>query len=243
MNVSDGFWRSSDPSRLRIRTHPFGTHAGDSQVVEPRPPRLTNRANWCARTRSDANDENVISKPLTLTVWLVGALVAATTTRAQALPPPRDGDIRVLYWEIQKRTQVWLTLELQSRDGKPLPTGMNLAFWVEFPGKRPLRPVQTIEIQANAGFMWAPKIELSFLIDGRESISVAPPGLVSLTEGAVWNYLPAEISVEVLARLARAKHIDGNALGLEFELSERQLNALRTFYERTISNDPAGFTK
>ena len=222
---------------------PFGTHAEDSQVVGPRPPRSRSRANRCARTLSAAGDETVIGRPLTVTVWLVGALVAATTTQAQALPPPRDGDIRVLYWDIQKRTQVWLTLELRSRDGKPLPTGMNLAFWVEFPGKRPPRPLQTIEIHANAGFMWAPKVELTFLVDGRETISVAPPGLVTLIEGPVWNYLPAEISVETLGRLARAKHIDGNALGLEFELSELQLRAIRTFYERARSDDPAGVTK
>ena len=175
-------------------------------------------------------------------VWLTVVLVAAASTHGQALPPPRDGDIRVLYWEIQKRTQVWLTLELRSREGKALPTG-NLTFSIEFPGKRPARQIQTIEATANAGFMWAPKVELSFFVDGRENISVVPPGVVGLNEGVGSSYLPVQLSLEVLARLARAKHIDGKALGLDFELTDFQLTAIRTFYERVLSDDPAGFQK
>jgi hypothetical protein len=184
----------------------------------------------------------VTLKYLARAVWLTVVLVGATSTHRQALPPPRDGDIRVLYWEIQKRTQVWLTLELRSREGKPLPTG-NLTFSIEFPGKRPARQIQTIELVANAGFMWAPKVDLSFLVDGRENISVVPPGVVGLNEGVGASYLPVELSVEVLARLARAKHIDGTALGLEFELTDFQLTAIRTFYERVLSDDPAAFHK
>jgi hypothetical protein len=176
-------------------------------------------------------------------VCLIGALSMTPITYGQALPPPRDGDIRVLYWELSKWTQVWLTLEPRSRDSKPLPAGMNLTFTIGFPGKRPERPLTTVDVRANAGFMWAPKVELSFLVDGRESVSVVPPGVVSLNEGAVSNYLPVEVSVEVLAHLARAKHIDGNALGLEFELTDMQLDALRTFYARVVSDNPAGFTK
>ena len=174
------------------------------------------------------------------TVCVASAVSNATFANSQALPPPRDGDIRVLYWELTNRTQVWLTLELRSLDGKPLPTGMNLTFTVEFPGKRPSRPLDRIEVRANAGYMWAPKIELSFKVDGRETIDLTPPGLVSLVEGAVWNYLPVEVSIETLRRLASAKHIDGNALGLEFELTDSQLKAIRTFYERVRSDNPGG---
>lgn len=181
----------------------------------------------------------VITK-LAAIACLTGAIGSPTTANSQALPPPRDGDIRVLYWELTNRTQVWLTLELRSLDGKPLPTGMNLTFTVEFPGKRPSRPLDRIEVRANAGYMWAPKIELSFKVDGRETIDLTPPGLVSLVEGAVWNYLPVEVSIDTLGRLASAKHIDGNALGLEFELTDSQLKAIRTFYERVRSDNPGG---
>lgn len=174
------------------------------------------------------------------TVCFAGAVSSATVAYSQALPPAGDGDIRVLYWELTNRTQVWLTLELRSLDGKPLPTGMNLTFTVEFAGKRPSRPLDRIEVRANAGYMWAPKIELAFRVDGRETIDLTQPGLVSLVEGAVWNYLPAEISIDTLARLARAKHIDGNALGLEFVLTDFQLNAIRTFNERVGSDNPGG---
>jgi hypothetical protein len=185
----------------------------------------------------------VTRKCLALVVWLTATVAAAASTHGQALPPPRDGDIRVLYWDLSKSTQVWLTLEPRARDGSPLPSGMNLTFSIWFPGKWPERPVKNAEIRANAGFMWAPKVELAFVVDGRENIAVVPPGVIGLTEGAVSNYLPAEVSIEVLARLARAKHIDGTALGLEFELSDFQVKAIRTFYDRVRSDNPAAFQK
>jgi hypothetical protein len=177
------------------------------------------------------------------TVCLAGALSGVAPASEQALPPPRDGDIRVLYWELTNRTQVWLTLEPQSADGKPLPAGMNLTFSVEFTGKRPNRAMDRIDVRANSGFMWAPKVELWFQLDGRDIIDPTPPGMVSLTEGTPWNYLQAEISVDTLARLTRAKHIDGNALGLEFELTASQLKAIRAYYERVLSDNPAGFVR
>jgi hypothetical protein len=68
---------------------------------------------------------------------------------------------------------------------------------------------------------------------------VTPPGVVSLVTGSVSDYLPATISVETLERLARAKHVDGNALGLEFEFTDFQLDAIRKFYARVLSSDPA----
>jgi len=178
-----------------------------------------------------------------LAVCLTVVIGGAASTHGQALPPPRDGDIRVLYWDLSKSTQVWLTLEPRARDGAPLPSGMNLTFSIWFPGKWPERPVKTVEIRANAGFMWAPKVDLGFVIDGRENIAVVPAGVVSLTEGAVSNYLPAEVSTEILERLARARHIDGSALGLEFELTDSQVKAIRAFYDRVRSENPAKFQK
>lgn len=202
------------------------------------------RPQWKSHEKSSSIGSSVADPSFRVVVTHIAAiacLMNATTATGQALPPPRDGDIRVLYWEISKRTQVWLTLEPRSRKGEPLPPGMNLTFTLEFPGKRPAGPPERIEVRANAGFLWAPKVELSFQVDGREDINLTPPGMVSLTEGAVSSYLLAEASIDTLARLARAKHIDGNALGLEFELTDSQLKAIRTFYERVLSDNPGGF--
>ena len=40
---------------------------------------------------------------------------------AQLLPPPRDGDIRTVYWELQNASDVWLTLEPRTAKGERAP--------------------------------------------------------------------------------------------------------------------------
>jgi hypothetical protein len=180
---------------------------------------------------------------LTVSALIAGLLCSASTARPQALPPPRDGDIRVLYWELTKRTDVWLTLELRTSEGKSLPTGTNMTITAQFPGKRPPQPVENVEIRVNSGMLWAPRVQLGFVLNGRDKLDLTPPGMVSLVTGSVSDYLPVTISVETLERLARAKHIDGNALGLEFEFTDFQLDAIRRFHQRILSDDPAGFGK
>lgn len=160
----------------------------------------------------------------------------------QALPPPRDGDIRVLYWELRNETEVWLTLEPKLVTGAPPPPLMNLTFTLHFPGKRPKAQPDHVEMRAYTGLLWAPKIELWIMLDGGEKIDLAPQGMVGLDNG-VPTYLPAPLPVATLKRMADAKRIRINALGLEFELSESERQAVRAFVDRVLSDNPGQFSR
>jgi hypothetical protein len=164
-------------------------------------------------------------------------LVLALISAGQALPPPRDGEIRVLYWELQNETEVWLTLEPKSPDGKPGP-GI-LTFTYRFKGKRPKAPPSQIEARAYAGFLWAPKVALWFVLDDREKIDLIPPGTFTLSSGSVSDYLYATVPITLMNRIAHAKRVTGNALGFDFELTESQIQAIRAFMERVFSDDPS----
>jgi hypothetical protein len=152
------------------------------------------------------------------------ALCAASAT-TQLLPPPKDGEIRVVHWELRAESQVWLTLEPRSSKGAAAPM---LTFAHTFPGKPPGPSASQIEIRA---FGWAPHAELSFVLDDRETIDLSPPGGV-LTSGVPSDYVSATVSVDVLRKLARATKITGRALGVDFELAPSQRKALATFAKR-----------
>jgi hypothetical protein len=178
--------------------------------------------------------------------WYSAAVLVATAhslVALQALPPPRDGDIRVLYWELQKETEVWLTLEPKSPEGKPLPTAMNLTFTLRFPGMRPPTPPSRIEVRANAGLTAMPRPVLWLVLGDGQKIDLTPPGTVGLTSGAASDYIPAWMPVETLRQVAEADRVSGNALGMEFELTPSQREALRAFLSRVVSDNPGQFPK
>jgi len=161
----------------------------------------------------------------------------------QALPPPRDGDIRVLYYELPKETTVWLTLEPKSPEGKPLPMGMFFTLNLHFAGKQPKAPVEQVELRAHVGLLWAPRVEVWFLLDDRDRIDLTPKSFVGLISGDAWNYLPTNVPVTTLTQIAQAKRVTGNALGVEFELTESQVRAIHAFLDRVLSDNPAQFGK
>ena len=165
-------------------------------------------------------------------------LNTAGPVRTQALPPPGDGDIRVLYHQLNDRTTVWLTLEPKRSDGKPVPPGMLLTVTLEFPGRRPKAPPEQVEIRAYAGFMWAPQVELSLVLDDREKIDLAPRGMTGLIGGGVSDYLPAPLSIDTLKQIATAKRVEIYALGLEVELTDAQRQAVRAFLDQVLSDNP-----
>ena len=167
---------------------------------------------------------------------LCSSLVVALLSTVQALPPPRDGDIRALYWELRNESEVWLTLEPKSPDGKPGP-GI-LTFTYRFKGKRPEAPPSQIEARAYAGFLWAPKVSFWLGLNDREKLDLLPPGAFTLSTGTVSDYLVAMIPITLMNRIAHAKVVTGNALGFDFELTESQIQAFRAFMERIFSEDP-----
>ena len=172
--------------------------------------------------------------------WLVAGTLSwssLSSLSGQLLPPPKDGDIRAVYWELRNESEVWLTLEPKAAAGGSAPM---LTFTFQFPGKRPAAPPAQIEVRAYAPvLMWAPRPELWLVLDGGDKLDIgargSPYGMMS---GQVSDYLTAMISIDTLKRIAGAKRIAGSALGIDFELNESQASALRTFLERVLSDNP-----
>ena len=163
------------------------------------------------------------------------ALVFGPVSPPQLLPPPKDGDIRVVYWELRNESEVWLTLEPTSADGRSAPL---LTFTHSFSGKLPGPPAKQIEVRA---FGWAPSAELRFEIDDKERIELSPPGGI-LTSGTPSDYVRATITIDILRQLARARRITGRALGVTFELRESQRKAIAAFTDR-VSQPGRGTSK
>ena len=159
-----------------------------------------------------------------MTFFVAWALFVASSA-VQLLPPPRDGEIRVVYWELRNESQVWLTLEPKSAQGRAAPM---VTFTHSFAGKLPGPSASQIEGRA---FGWAPRAELSFVLDDRETIDLSPPGGL-MTSGVPSDYVSATVGVDVLRKLARAGKVTGKALGVEFDLTSSQRKAIATFAQR-----------
>lgn len=169
------------------------------------------------------------------TIALFVAL-AASVRAGQLLPPPGDGEIRAVYWELRNESQVWLTLQPRNTEGARAPM---VTFTCTFAGKRPTVRATRVEVRAYAETFWAPRPQFWFVLDGKERIVLAPSA-VGLTTGTPSDYLTDTISIDVLKRIAGARRIAGKALGFEFELVDSQRAAIRRFLDRVISGDPVG---
>jgi hypothetical protein len=168
---------------------------------------------------------------------MTGAL-SSIDAGGQLSPPPGDGEIRVVYWELQNETEVWLTLEAKSVTGKPAPV---LNFAHRFAGKYPARPATDFEVTAQVGMLWAPSMEFWLVLDNHDKIDL---GAHAFALGRTGEYSTmtgarATIPVQTLKQIANAKRIAGNALRFEFELTESQRRAIGTFLERALSANPA----
>ena len=163
--------------------------------------------------------------PVALLIAVLGTALGA----AQLLLPPSDGDIRTVYWELQNRTDVWLTLETRNAKGERAPV---VTFTYSFPGKRQTAPPRDVEVRALAGQFWAPRSELRFQLDGGEVLNLsAPQANAALIEGSP-DYWSGHVPIEAIRRMAHAQRITGSSLGFAFELSATQRQALRTWLER-----------
>lgn len=177
-------------------------------------------------------------RPGSLPAIAIGIAVATATARGQLLPPPGDGDIRTVYWELRGQSETWLTLELHDAAGSRAPL---LTFTHRFPGKRPARPPTHVEVRAYAGRFWAPRVELWFLLDGEHKIDLAADGRAhSLTSGTPSDYFSETIPIETLKRIAGARRVIGRAIGFEFELTGAQQAAIEAFLARILSAAEAG---
>lgn len=164
-------------------------------------------------------------------------VVAPEAPRGQALPPPRDGDIRVLYHELRDLTEVWLTLEPKGPASDDLP--ISLMFHVAFTGQRPSARLTQVEMRAYVGRLWNPRPELTLLLDEKTKLDLAGPDPRTLSgEEGTMLAVVGTMSVETLKTIGEARSVSGNALRLPFVLSESQRHAIAAFRARITSPDP-----
>ena len=71
----------------------------------------------------------------------------AWAAERQLLPPPGDGDIRNIYWELRDESELWLTLEPSSGDRRH--KRMLTITW-RFAGRRPSALPKELDVTAYA---------------------------------------------------------------------------------------------
>jgi hypothetical protein len=159
---------------------------------------------------------------------VAASLVVATSVWvAQVLPPPRDGDIRVAFYELLNQSEISLTLEPKARDGKPAPV-LNLAY--RFSGKTPSSPATAFELRAYVGMFWAPRPELSLTVDDGDPIDLS--GAQAIYSELAMDSMAAALTIDGLPQIANARRVTGSALGFPFELSNSQIRAVCAFLDR-----------
>jgi hypothetical protein len=160
---------------------------------------------------------------------LLGLLVALTGP-AQPLPPPGDGDIRAVYWDVRNETEVWLTLEPKSDTGEAAPV---VTFTHRFAGRRAAGPPTHVEVRAYAGAFWAPRTEFWLRVDDDAPIHLAP-GATALIPGTPSDFASGAMDLAMLRQMAEAQRITGVALGYPFELTASQRRAIGDFVRRVL---------
>lgn len=158
---------------------------------------------------------------------VVGLLSALMVASSSGQAPPRDQEIRTLYLAHRDLTQVTLTLALWSPGGEPLP--VTLTITGSFPGRRQTGPVTQVRIHASAGLLWAPKPQLTFVVDG-VAVDLSPTPIVDAE--ATLHGVDAMVSTDLLTRIGQARSVTGNALRVAFELTAAQRRAVAAFAER-----------
>ena len=159
-----------------------------------------------------------------MSLAVVPALIAALWA-AQLLPPPKDGDIRDVYWELRKESETWLTIELRTAEGRPAPL---MTFTHTYAGKPPGPAASQIEVRA---YGYAPHADLVFVLNDEQTFDITPPGGM-LTTGTPSDYARGTLSMDQLRQMAAAARITGRALGVSFELRDTQRKAIAAFVRR-----------
>src|SRR5688572_12686231 len=154
----------------------------------------------------------------------VPSVAFAWTAERQPLPPPGDGEIRIIYWELRNESELWLTLEPRSGDGRH--KRMLTITW-RFPGRRPSAPPNELDVTAYAGPLFGGRVEFWLMLDAEHRVDLAPPGRTAgLISGIASDYVSHLISLDTLQKIARAQRGSGHALGVDFELTGSQRAAI-----------------
>jgi hypothetical protein len=143
------------------------------------------------------------------------------------------------------RTTMWVRVHPKADDPRVAPT--TFVFASEFAGRSPrTRPAVTWYIETNVKYypLLQRTVRFEVSIDG-----VPPINLLARGEPTSVGYccggddngsLPASVTIalsaERLDRLAAAKSVRGNALGVPFTVDQRQLTAIAEFRQRLLAD-------
>jgi len=179
------------------------------------------------------------------------AFFLATITTVQGpgdgfnLAPSAPREIKTLYWELFKTTEIWVRLSPEGKDNKPAP--VSLIFYVIFSGKE-LSSVPTqiaVRAQADPRFV-ASKFSLKLAPrPGAPLDLVGPLGTVKNSIGTNFQYYPncpdggcavtgviSYLPWKIFVQIARSESLTAEALGIEVSFEKRDLDALRAFAKK-----------
>ena len=181
--------------------------------------------------------------PLLLALITVGVAAASPQT------PAKTRDVRRLYWELQKRTEVYVRLIPEdAAGGKPL---VSLTFRADFPGvaKRsphdglpewPAGPPARVTITAEPlPSVLITELALRLQVDGT-CVNLTPPGgryrnipCLVYSDDCAPSGVEAEIDPALLGALVDARSVEGVVLGFAVRLTREDQAAVNEFAART----------
>ena len=145
----------------------------------------------------------------------------------------RPREVKLLYWDLFKSTELWVTLSPVTADTV---AGPRFAFQAFFPGREVKEGPQRIQVKALAGGT-VTDLSLRVTIDGKTTDLTGPDGNSFLlyppfppcSEGCSANGVAAELKPDLLRSLLAAAKVDVVAFGSTYPLSPEDRGALGEF--------------
>ena len=189
-------------------------------------------------------------RALAIVSTLLVITVASAPPRAQRpgsgwiLKPSPDGTIQTLYWDLFKQTEIWMRLEPHLASGGPAPLYVILSTIVD--GEKLRRPVESFDWQAQGNpRLIVTRTSFVLTLDRRQVIDLAtgPWPFTALSGNNCEGGCPetgavAHLPVAVARRIAAARRVDGDVLGLPVTFTQDQIAAINRYIARvTLSQD------
>jgi hypothetical protein len=160
----------------------------------------------------------------------------------------KDGEIKALYWPNQNKSDLWAHLVPSDSEGGLRPATAFI-FYVNYPGQILLAAPSVVHVYMESDLGIAPlkarRPVLIFRLDDGSILDLTLPDrqFTLHTTGSDppqrgWIFgVTADLTPEEFLKLAGARQVKGNALGLEFTLTPANLKQLGEFCRRLRLED------
>jgi hypothetical protein len=179
-------------------------------------------------------------------------VITSTSARAQRpgsgwiLKPSPDGSIQTLYWDLFKQTEIWMRLEPHLQSGAPAPLYVVLSTIID--GQKLRKPVESFDWQAQGNpRLIVTRTSFVLTLDHRHVIDLATGAwpFTALSGNNCDGGCPetgavAHLPVALARRIAGARSVDGDVLGLPVTFSSEQIAALNRYIARVTLADTGG---